>query len=500
MFAPKVAKAQTKAAENPRSTLAPQRSTLAGHRLGHDPVEHALFLQRTIGNQATLRLLARQTSTPTVSNPPSYCEQEGGATENTTARETSRGASWDFSKIPLFPPDRASRSRGSSPQPDIIQRKLVVGQASDPLEHEADRAADLVMRVPDLELSIVPGRTQLSRKCAACEEEDKKKVQMKPAELEGPAANEAPPIVHEVLRSPGQPLDAATRAYFEPRFGHDFSKVRVHTDANAAESTTTVNARAYTVGNNLVFGAGEYAPETDAGRRLLSHELTHVVQQSITLGNSVQVQRRATPEDEKKKTEAVKMHKEQQKNVAKLLQDERAMATTTLKDPLDPHNVYRNTVDLLDNKKIRLILLTPTHYSTKDRPVYFDTRVAYDKVDGDYPAAPDATSAPGLVHPSPGELGATPRIPQMAGFQSMPPKVEGAEPAKSTAPPTPATPPVWSSADVLLYLPSKLETKDELRLVTKDELRDVLIHEGQHVADWSYLIPLPELIESRDLR
>src|SRR6516225_2014958 len=99
MFAPKVAKAATKAAENPRST--PWRS-LAGHRFGHDPVEQALFLQRTIGNQATLRLFALQTSKPAVSNPPSDYKQEGGATENTMARETSRGASWDFTKIPLF--------------------------------------------------------------------------------------------------------------------------------------------------------------------------------------------------------------------------------------------------------------------------------------------------------------------------------------------------------------------------------------------------------------
>src|ERR1041385_5790965 len=67
----------------------------------------------------------------------------------------------------------------------------------------------------------------------------------------------APPIVHEVLRSPGQPLDASTRAFMEPRFGRDFGDVRVHTDGKAAESARAVNARAYTVGNNVVFGAGQ---------------------------------------------------------------------------------------------------------------------------------------------------------------------------------------------------------------------------------------------------
>src|SRR5271157_4589128 len=88
-----------------------------------------------------------------------------------------------------------------------------------------------------------------------------------------------PPIVDEVLRSPGQPLDAGTRAFMEPRFGHDFSKVRVHTDAKAAESAQAVQAHAYTVGSDMVFGAAQYAPGTAAGNSVLAHELTHVVQQ-----------------------------------------------------------------------------------------------------------------------------------------------------------------------------------------------------------------------------
>jgi hypothetical protein len=89
-----------------------------------------------------------------------------------------------------------------------------------------------------------------------------------------------PPIVREILRSPGQPLDAAGRAFFEPRFGHDFSKVRVHTDTRAAESARAVSALAYTVGRDVVFDAGLYAPECPEGRKLLAHELAHVVQQS----------------------------------------------------------------------------------------------------------------------------------------------------------------------------------------------------------------------------
>jgi hypothetical protein len=90
---------------------------------------------------------------------------------------------------------------------------------------------------------------------------------------------EAPPVVHEVLRSPGQPIDPSTRAFMEPRFRHDFSQVRVHTDAKSAESAHAVNALAYTVDHHLVFGAGRYAPGTNDGRMLLAHELTHVLQQ-----------------------------------------------------------------------------------------------------------------------------------------------------------------------------------------------------------------------------
>lgn len=94
---------------------------------------------------------------------------------------------------------------------------------------------------------------------------------------------EVPPIVHEVLRSTGQLLDQATRAFMEPRFGHDFSQVHVHTDSKAAESARAVNALAYTVGRDVVFGDGQYAPGAAEGRRLLAHELTHTIQQSSAI-------------------------------------------------------------------------------------------------------------------------------------------------------------------------------------------------------------------------
>jgi Domain of unknown function (DUF4157) len=90
------------------------------------------------------------------------------------------------------------------------------------------------------------------------------------------------PHVSEALRSPGRPLDTESRAFFEPRFGHDFSKVRIHTDAQAVESARSVNALAYIVGRNIVFGKKQYAPDTVRGRKLLAHELAHVVQQNVS--------------------------------------------------------------------------------------------------------------------------------------------------------------------------------------------------------------------------
>src|SRR5262249_35622196 len=147
----------------------------------------------------------------------------------------------------------------------------------DPLEHEADRVVEQVMRMPSPESALTSAAPQVRRKCAECEEEVK--LYKKGATAEA-AVGEAPASVHEVLRSPGQPLDPATRGFMEPRFGRDFSGVRVHTDSAAAQSARDVNAHAYTVGHNIVFGGGQFSPETDEGRRLLAHELTHVLQQA----------------------------------------------------------------------------------------------------------------------------------------------------------------------------------------------------------------------------
>ncbi|HEX2964297.1 MAG TPA: DUF4157 domain-containing protein [Syntrophorhabdaceae bacterium] len=155
----------------------------------------------------------------------------------------------------------------------MIQPKLMINQPGDIYEQEADRMAERVMRMPD---------PILQRRCANCDEDQKKFLQAKESQgrLTINKSQEVPSIVHEVLRSPGQPLDSTTRAYMEPRFGHDFSKVKVHTDTKAARSAQDVNALAYTVGLNVVFGSGQYAPRTTQGKRLIAHELTHIAQQN----------------------------------------------------------------------------------------------------------------------------------------------------------------------------------------------------------------------------
>lgn len=137
----------------------------------------------------------------------------------------------------------------------------------------------------------------LQRKCACgqhtsgveCEECKNKRLLQRKASGQN-EVSEVPPIVHEVLRYPGQPLDPATRAFFEPRFGHDFGRVRVHTDAKAAESARALDALAYAIGRDIFFSPGRYEPGSLAGRWTLAHELTHILQQggkSVLSGQNI---------------------------------------------------------------------------------------------------------------------------------------------------------------------------------------------------------------------
>jgi hypothetical protein len=201
----------------------------------------------------------------------------------TSAETAPRGVAWDFSKIPSFHPQRANRPepsfrRAATLIPGALQAKLVVGRANDPLEQEADRVADQVMCTPRPDLSVTSSPRQVNRKCGPCEEEAQM-LQTKPGRSSEAAPGAAPSVIHEVLRSPGQPLDSDTRNFFEPRFGQDFSKVRIHADRPAVAAARDIAARAFTVGEHIVFGGGQYAPNGPAGQQLLAHELAHTVQQ-----------------------------------------------------------------------------------------------------------------------------------------------------------------------------------------------------------------------------
>ena len=168
-----------------------------------------------------------------------------------------------------------SRTSGIGNQSRLraLQAKLRVGAVDDPLEREADSVADSVMRMPDTAV--------LHRKCAACEEEGA--AVQRTASSPGVAVGlEAPDMVQDVVRQPGSTLDATTGRFMSARMGHDFSAVRIHTDSRADTSARAVDAHAYTVGDNIVFAAGQYQPGTDRGRRLIAHELAHVVQQSAS--------------------------------------------------------------------------------------------------------------------------------------------------------------------------------------------------------------------------
>src|SRR5690242_6713680 len=147
-----------------------------------------------------------------------------------------------------------------------IQAKLTVNAPGDVYEQEADHIADRVMHrsEPKLQRACACGG-----ECPKCQKEQRAQghAQLKAVHVgsNAPGRTAVPPIVHETLRSPGQPLDTTTHAFFEPRLGWDLSRVRIHTDAQAAQSARTISARAYTLGNEIVFGAGEYRPTTPQG-------------------------------------------------------------------------------------------------------------------------------------------------------------------------------------------------------------------------------------------
>jgi hypothetical protein len=219
----------------------------AGRGLQCVQAAHVLHLQRVHGNRDVARLLDR---------PP-------------------RGAS-----IVQFPTGA------------MLQSKLTVNAPGDSYEQDADRFADDVMRMPavgfDEPPTVANAETPgVQRTCAVCTDQSLQRLPaavdpIRRAEGTTGAPAEVPADVEariERMRHGGQPLPDVERAFFEIRSGADLRGVRVHTDGTAAETARNLNARAYTIGSDIAFGAGEYQPSSDTGRRLIAHELAHVFQQ-----------------------------------------------------------------------------------------------------------------------------------------------------------------------------------------------------------------------------
>jgi hypothetical protein len=164
--------------------------------------------------------------------------------------------------------------------PRFLQAKLAVGRPDDAYEREADHVAEQVLRTPAKKVQRACASCAAGGgRCPTCSAQDEKLVQRKAATASAGAGLAVSDDFLSPLRS-GRPLDPGIRDFMEARFGHDFAGVRIHTDTAAAATAHSVNALAYTVGHDVVFGAGQYAPQTTHGKQVLAHELTHVIQQS----------------------------------------------------------------------------------------------------------------------------------------------------------------------------------------------------------------------------
>ena len=220
---------------------APSRRTDSGQSLRLPAIsvsapDRWMELQRGIGNQAVGRLMRRHIGPGRVLQRKCACGGE------------STGSSGECEEC------RAKKM--------TLQAKLRIGASHDIYEQEADRVAE----------QVTQGATHADIAAAPL------RIQRLPEQ--GSSEADTPASVGDALAQPGEPLSLSLRRDMEQRFGHDFSRVRVHYDAQAMRSAGEVNARAYTVGHDIVFGAGQFAPATRQGRRLLGHELTHVVQQT----------------------------------------------------------------------------------------------------------------------------------------------------------------------------------------------------------------------------
>jgi hypothetical protein len=175
---------------------------------------------------------------------------------------------------------------------NAIQPKLTVSHLGDEYEREADRVADQVMRKPGVQSSVTVQNTvrRVQRACLDCQDELERERAVYAKRSTDVPHETSTDVASYITASQGggSPLPRDTRVFFENRFGQDLSGVRIHTGNPAAESARAINAKAYTLGSNIVFNAGEYRPDSESGRHLLAHELAHVVQQGASQGPAIQ--------------------------------------------------------------------------------------------------------------------------------------------------------------------------------------------------------------------
>ena len=271
---------RTKATPSPVNRRPARRPPPVAQYRGSGVAERTSALNPGIGDQAPRWSPSSQDSGPSRID---AGRDQGRATSAKTLAPRMTRPGWEFGSIPPFPTDRTERQLTSSPAAAVRTgaARLGIAAADDPSELEADRIANQVMGLPG------PGRSR-----AVASRPQSAGTSPRPART-------APGIVDDVLATPGQPLDDTAQAFFEPRLGHDFSRVRVHRDSRAAASADAVDARAYAVGNSIVFGDGQFRLDDPRGRRLVAHELAHVAQQDrgTAAGNSDRLQRQSSDDE-----------------------------------------------------------------------------------------------------------------------------------------------------------------------------------------------------------
>jgi hypothetical protein len=209
-------------------------------------------------------------------------QSQNGVKEGANINTAVQCAPEKVNATSIPPPIAPAEDQGTPPAPPsavpepVVQAKLTVSEPGDPMEDEADAMADRVMQMG----AVTGTRGAAIQRVAHCAGGDVCEC----GKCQRKASGDAHEVdidagVGTVVARGGRGLGEETRAFMEPRFGHDFSQVRVHTDAQAAESARAMRARAYTVGRDIVFANGAYDPRSADGQRLLAHELTHVVQQ-----------------------------------------------------------------------------------------------------------------------------------------------------------------------------------------------------------------------------